>query len=44
MRDTVFVYLVGEKVMQATLTGQVAERFEIGLGERLLGKVVLEAK
>lgn len=44
MRDIIFVYTVGEKVMQAILHGFEAERFEIGLGDRLLGKVVLEAK
>ena len=44
MRDTVFVYMLGEKVMQAVLHGFEAERFEIGLGDRLLGAVVLAAK
>lgn len=44
MRDIVFIYTVGERVMSATLHGFEAERFEIGLGDRLFGKVVLEAK
>ncbi len=44
MRDIVFVYTVGGQIMSATLHGFEAERFEKGLGDRLLGKVVLEAK
>lgn len=44
MRDTVFVYTVGNRVMQATLHGFEADLFEAGLGDRLLGKVILEAK
>lgn len=44
MRDTIFIYTLGERVMSATLHGFEAERFETGLGDRLLGKVILEAK
>lgn len=44
MRDIIFVYWLGENVMQATLQYWQAERFEAGLGDRLIGKVVLEAK
>lgn len=44
MRDVVFVYWLGEKIMQATLNHWQAERFEMGLGDRLIGKVVLEAR
>ena len=44
MRDVVFVYMWGEKLMQAVLPQWQAERFERGLGNRLIGKVILEAK
>jgi hypothetical protein len=44
MRDIVFVYMLGKQVMSATLHGFEADRFEAGLGDRLLGKVILEAK
>lgn len=44
MRDTVFVYIVNGLIKQATLRGDAAERFEIGLGNRMLGKVILEAR
>ena len=44
MRDTVFVYIVNGLIKQATLSGAEADRFELGLGDRMLGKVILEAR
>lgn len=44
MRDIIFVYLDGLTVRQATLTGAAAERFEAGLGGRMLGKIIGEAR
>lgn len=44
MRDIIFVYMDGTTVRQATLTGAVADRFERGLGDRLIGRIVLEAR
>jgi hypothetical protein len=44
MRDIIFIYLDGSTVRQATLTGAAADRFEVGLGNRMLGKIVGEAR
>lgn len=44
MRDIIFVYLDGSIVRQATLTGAAAERFESGLGNRMIGKIIGEAR
>ena len=44
MRDIVFVYWIGEQVKQATVKQWQADRFEAGLGNRMIGKIVLEAR
>lgn len=44
MRDIIYIYMDGLRLAQATLCGEMAARFERGLGDRLIGKVVLEAK
>lgn len=44
MRDTVFIYIINGLIKQATLRGDAADRFELGLGDRMLGKVILEAR
>lgn len=44
MRDVIFVYWLGEQIKQARLEHWQAERFEAGLGDRMIGKIVLEAR
>lgn len=44
MRDIIFIYWLGEQVKQATVHDWQAGRFEIGLGDRMIGKIVLEAR
>lgn len=48
MRDTIFIYWDGAIVRQmkfeASATKQEIERFESGLGGRMLGKVIGEAR
>ena len=44
MREFTFVYYVGAALHQTTVSGDMAERFEAGLGNRMLCKIVGEAK
>ena len=44
MREFTFVYYVGAALHQTTVPGDMAARFEAGLGGRLLCKIIGEAK
>ena len=44
MREFTFIYYVGAALHQTTVTGDMAARFEAGLGSRMLGKIVGEAR